>query len=170
MKKHLFLIGFMGCGKTHWGKRLAAVLRAPFVDLDEWIEQGEKTSIAELFEREGESGFRQKERTYLRHLADHPPSVVATGGGTPCFGDNLASMQRQGLTVWIDVPFDILLQRLQGTAALRPLLKGADADVLWRLWTERRPYYQRADHTIRFEPEEEARFWEQLCAYACAAQ
>lgn len=156
MKKHLFLIGFMGCGKTYWGKRLAEALSLPFTDLDHLIEAGEGASIADLFAQAGEEAFRAVERRYLHSLAESPPGVVATGGGTPCFFDNLAWMRAHGTVLWIDVPFEVLWSRLQGAEQhKRPLLAQATPEAVRQRWLERQPCYQQADTAVRFSPEEE---------------
>lgn len=168
MKKHLFLIGFMSSGKTYWGKRLAEALGKPFVDLDQQLELGEQATIAELFARLGEDGFRALERCYLQSLAQSPPSIVATGGGTPCFFDNLAWMHAHGVTLWIDVPFEVLWRRLEEEERhKRPLLAQTTARSMRRLWQKRRACYQQADYTIPLLlREEESAFWARLHAVA----
>ncbi len=169
MKKHLFLIGFMGCGKTYWGRRIAEALEMPFVDLDVCIEQGEQDSIAGLFARIGEDGFRALEQHYLHQLVELSPAIVATGGGTPCFFDNLAWMQTHGVVLWLDVPLKALLPRLIGTAHQRPLLADATAETIAALWQRRRECYQKADIVVSSLPGDEAVFGERLCAVARAA-
>lgn len=171
MKKHLFLIGFMGSGKTYWGKRLAEALSLPFIDLDHLIEAGEGQSIAELFARAGEEAFRIMERRYLRSLAESPPGIVATGGGTPCFFDNLTWMRAHGVVLWIDVPFEVLWARLQGAEQYqRPLLAQATLEDARQLWQERRACYQQADFTVTPLSEgEEGAFWAKLWAAAQVA-
>lgn len=161
MKKHLFLIGFMGSGKTYWGKRLAEALSLPFIDLDYLIETGEGAPIADLFARAGEEAFRVIERRYLHSLADSPPGIVATGGGTPCFFDNLAWMRAHGAVLWIDVPFEVVWARLQGTEQhKRPLLAQATPEAVRQRWLERQACYQQADTAVRFSSEEEEGIFE----------
>ncbi|MCS7035738.1 MAG: shikimate kinase [Saprospiraceae bacterium] len=171
MKRHLFLIGFMGSGKTYWGERLADALALPFIDLDHLIEAGEGESIARLFTRAGEAAFRVVEQRYLHSLAESPSSIVATGGGTPCFFDNLAWMRAHGVTLWIDVPFEVLWQRLQGVERReRPLLAGATPETVRQLWQKRRACYQQADAAVMLSAEEEeGAFWVKLYTAAQAA-
>lgn len=171
MKKHLFLIGFMGSGKTYWGKHLAEVLSLPFTDLDSLIEVGEGVAIADLFAHAGEETFRVIERRYLHSLAENPPGIIATGGGTPCFFDNLAWMRAHGAMLWIDVPFEVVWARLQGNERhKRPLLEQATPETVRRRWLERQACYQQADTVVRFPPEEEEGvFWARLYAAAQAA-
>src|SRR5436853_6290275 len=95
----VFLIGFMGSGKTFLGKQLAQLLNYEFIDLDEWIEQREKKSIAEIFSEDGEEYFRKKESQQLKLLAEKNNAVIATGGGTPCFHDNMKWMNDHGFTI-----------------------------------------------------------------------
>lgn len=171
MKKHLFLIGFMGSGKTYWGKRLAEALSLPFIDLDYLIETGEGVSIANLFARTGEEAFRIIERRYLHSLAESPPSIIATGGGTPCFFNNLAWMRTHGVVLWLNVPFEVLWARLQGAEQhKRPLLVQATPEAVRQRWLERQACYQQADTAVRFSSEEEEGvFWARLYVAAQAA-
>lgn len=125
MGQLIFLIGMMGSGKSYWGKRLSEAYDCPLVDLDSCIERGEGESISSLFERRGEAVFRALEGSYLRILLDKEgPLVVSTGGGTPCFFDNMSFMNRHGRTVWLDVSPGILAQRLVADGNNRPLLSG----------------------------------------------
>lgn len=148
MQKTCFLLGFMGCGKTWWGTRLSERMNLPFVDLDTHIEKGEGTTIAGIFERTGENGFRELERAYLRKLATLPVSVVATGGGTPCFSDNMDWMNAQGLTLYLKTPVDVLAARLRLDRDARPLLQGISdhqlEEYLGQLLSRREPFYNQA--------------------------
>ena len=146
--RHLFLLGFMGCGKSYWGKILASKLGLPFLDLDEWISDKEGKTVAQIFAEKGEAAFRLMERDALHSLADLPTSVVATGGGTPCFFDNMDWMNRNGTTIYLDTPPTLLAERLRGTKADRPLLAAmAEADkqefISLKL-QERMPFYVQA--------------------------
>jgi len=123
--KTIYLTGFMGSGKSYTGKRLAEVLGLPFLDLDEAIEKSAGKTITEIFAEDGEAAFRELETQTLRHTADLPPSVVSTGGGAPCFNDNMDWMNQQGITVFLDPPIGVLLQRLEVGRAHRPLLQPA---------------------------------------------
>lgn len=149
----IFLIGFMGSGKTHWAKRLADRLKLPVFDLDLEIIQREKRNIPEIFSTSGEEYFRVTERTILEDLIDKNASmVVSCGGGTPCFLNNIELMKKYGTVVWLNTHVDVLLQRLLKEKAQRPLLKNVDDNDLKsyivRKLNERRMYYQQADVTI----------------------
>lgn len=146
----IFLIGFMGSGKTHWGERLAEGLRIPFFDLDKEIIDKERRSIPEIFAESGEEQFRVTEKEILESLiASQPSMVLSCGGGTPCFFNNIELMKKNGLTVWLNTPVDILMQRLLKEKNERPLLKNmADAEMktyIIRKLNERRMYYEQAD-------------------------
>lgn len=150
----------MGAGKSYWGQRLAERLHVPFIDLDAYIEAGEGSTVAGLFERAGEHGFRRLERRYLHQLADLPPAVVATGGGTPCFFDNMAWMNEHGLTVYLDTPAPVLAARLRTDRATRPLLSQvADHDLeahIQNLLRHREPFYRQAALVLDAAGAEEA--------------
>jgi shikimate kinase len=146
----IFLIGFMGCGKTHWGKELSQQLQVPFFDLDQKIEEKEEKSINEVFEEKGEEYFRLLEKEVLYLLAEsHDSFVMACGGGTPCFYNNIDYMNKQGTTVWINCSTECLLGRLSNEKDKRPLIKDLDEEQLslyiMRKVGDRRIFYQQAD-------------------------
>lgn len=160
MKKHTFLIGFMGSGKSHWGRLLASALHRPFIDLDALIEEKAGKSIAAIFAETGEAGFRELERNQLHELDNIPPAVVATGGGTPCFFDNMARMKKTGTTIYLKVRPEILVERLKKEKTQRPLLKDTDdaglSEFIHKRLTEREPWYSQADFTLELNGGEEA--------------
>lgn len=143
-----YLIGFMGSGKTHWGRLLAERLGWPFVDLDAAIEAREGLGIGEIFARFGEPYFRRLEAECLRRTALWPDAVIATGGGTPCFFDNMDWMNRAGLTIFLDAPAEQLIARLKPERDSRPLLKSLNdrqlEDFIRKKLQERLPAYRRA--------------------------
>lgn len=146
----IFLIGFMGCGKSYWGKRLGERLQVPFYDLDDKIEQSEGRTISEIFEQEGEEYFREKEREALVLVAEtHHSFVMATGGGTPCFLNNIDYMNRKGTTIWINCTAESLQKRLSGEREKRPLIKNLDDEALKAFIVkkvgDRKIFYQQAD-------------------------
>ncbi|HKK78477.1 MAG TPA: shikimate kinase [Phaeodactylibacter sp.] len=145
----IFLIGFMGSGKSHTGRRLANLLQRPFTDLDQVIVKRAGVDIPTIFAEQGERYFRQLERDCLHTLTAPPKRVVACGGGTPCFFDNMAWMNQQGLTVYLRADAELLAQRLLKGRATRPLLKGLSPEQLPAFITEklaaRTPYYMRAN-------------------------
>ncbi|MCU0371177.1 MAG: shikimate kinase [Bacteroidales bacterium] len=119
----IFIIGYMGAGKTTLGKYLAEDLNYQFHDLDEMLEISTGYTIGGYFERFGESSFRIKEQEMLiSHLTD-TDTVISVGGGTPCYSDNMALMNRNGLTIFIDTGVETILKRLAGKIHERPLLK-----------------------------------------------
>lgn len=149
----IYLIGFMGVGKTHWGKLLGKKLGIPFFDLDELIENDASKSIAEMFEEKGEEFFRMKEREILHLVSEsHQSMVLSCGGGAPCFFNNIDYMNEKGVTVWIDTPFEILLGRLRQGKDKRPLLKSLDDEQLKayivKKNSDRRIFYERASVRI----------------------
>jgi len=118
----IYLIGFMGCGKSTIGDELADLLGFVFIDLDEHIIEQQGRSIVEIFEEDGEKKFREIERDALYQLSGMFNSVIATGGGTPCFHDNLEWMKATGMTIYLDTPAEILAERLKPEKQARPLL------------------------------------------------
>jgi shikimate kinase len=149
----IFLIGFMGSGKTHWAKQLASQLKIPFFDLDSVIEEKEQRTIAQLFADRGEEAFRMKEKETLEQLIDEYPSMVlSTGGGTPCFFNNIERMKKYGVVVWLNTHVEILLSRLMKEKETRPLIKNLSDDdmraYIIRKLNERRMYYEQADVVI----------------------
>ncbi len=121
---HLYLIGLPGSGKTTLGRQLAAHYGRAFLDLDAVIVAEAGQSIPAIFAAEGEAGFRAREAAALRAVAARPgpPLVVATGGGTPCFHDNVAVLRTSGFVLWLDVPLPELVRRLDRSRTSRPLL------------------------------------------------
>ena len=149
----IFLIGFMGSGKTHWGKQLAERLQLPFFDLDETIVQAEGKPVTAIFSEMGEEYFRLKEKEMLEKLVDdHESMVVSCGGGTPCFFNNIDFMKKYGTVVWLNTHVDILMQRLLKERDSRPLLKDISDEGLKhyivKKLNERRMYYEQADVII----------------------
>lgn len=145
----IFLIGFMGCGKTHWGRQLAQQVRVPFFDLDEQIESSEGKSISEIFALEGEEHFRHKEKEVLTILTEsHQSFVMATGGGTPCFFNNIDYMNKSGTTVWINCSTECLKKRLVNEKEKRPLIRDLSDEHLQsyiiKKMGDRKIYYQQA--------------------------
>ncbi len=141
---HLVLIGPMGAGKSSLGRRIAPMWALPFVDLDREIEARAGTEIPTIFAREGEAGFRSRERAALADLLAGERSVIATGGGAVLDPDNRALMRQHGFVVHLQIDVEEQLARLAHDRS-RPLLAGADrTDVLTRLAAERGPLYTEA--------------------------
>ena len=151
----VFLIGMPGVGKSYWGRQLAQHFRIPFFDLDRFIVQQEKSSISDLFDHVGEEKFRQKEHGYLAKLITEakPGTVIACGGGTPCYHDNMRLMNTAGITVYLEADAVHLLKNMHYTLEMRPLLRGKE-DVnafLAQLLEQRKPYYEQAQHILQTE-------------------
>lgn len=150
----IFLIGFMGSGKTHWGKALAEKLQLPFYDLDKIITETQGKSITEIFTEQGEEYFRQLERDLLHDITEkHPAIVLSCGGGTPCFFNNIDFMKKQGTVVWLNSSIEALTERLKKEKNQRPLIKDISDDDLrsyiLKKMNDRRLYYEQADvHVI----------------------
>ena len=109
----IFLIGYMGAGKTTLGKAFSRELGLTFIDLDWYIEERFHKTVGELFTERGETGFRELERNMLHEVAEFENVVISTGGGAPCFFDNMEFMNRVGKTVFLDVHPDVLFRRLR---------------------------------------------------------
>ena len=146
---HLSLVGLPGAGKTTLGRQLAAHFNRPFLDLDVAIEARTGRSVREIFAEDGEAEFRSLESTLLREaLSQHgAPLVLATGGGTPCFHDNMALLNRAGPTLWLDVPVELLAARLPpAEVSKRPLMAAAGGAEAWlrETLTARMKFYAQA--------------------------
>src|ERR671926_244902 len=119
----IYLVGFMGAGKTTVGRELAARLDVPFFDLDDLVEAAEKTSIKDIFAQHGEPYFRKRERDILRSTRNLERAVIATGGGTFTFEDNIQFIQAEGFSVYLSAPYALLRMRIGDKAAERPLFR-----------------------------------------------
>ena len=126
----IFLTGYMGAGKTTLGKAFARQMNISFIDLDWYIEERFHKTVGELFTERGETGFRELERSMLHEVAEFENVVISTGGGAPCFFDNMEFMNRVGKTVFLDVHPDVLFRRLRVAKQQRPILQGKEDDEL----------------------------------------
>lgn len=124
----IFLLGFMGTGKTYWGRLWAQQNKMNFFDLDSAIEKNTGLTIPQLFEQKGEVFFREKEKELLHGFAAEDNFILSTGGGTPCFYDNMHWMNNHGLTIYLDTPLHILSERLVQEKSHRPLIKDLDEE------------------------------------------
>jgi shikimate kinase len=143
----------MGTGKTYWAKKLSKKLKTGGYDLDFLIESHEERTIAEIFAEDGEEYFRKTEAKVLRWFGEKKTFVLATGGGTPCFNDNMEWMNKQGTTIWIDEPIATLAERLKPEKEHRPLIKDlSDTELehfLSRKLEERNSFYSRATYHLQ---------------------
>lgn len=159
--KVIFLIGFMGSGKSHEGRLLSEQTGLPFIDLDEWIQQQEGRSIAEIFNTDGEMYFRNLEAIQLQLASasfsedlalfiggNRLKGIVATGGGTPCFHGNMDWMNDHGITIWLNLPVAVLAERLKVEKAKRPLIAEIKEEELSvfieKKINDRKPFYSKA--------------------------
>lgn len=144
----IFLIGYMGAGKTTLGRALARELGLEFIDLDFFIEQRYHHSVSGLFALHGEEGFRRIEQQMLHEVGEFEDVIVACGGGTPCFFDNMDYMNAQGQTVFLDVDVETLFRRLRVATQQRPILRGKSEEELrafiGQALADRAPYYAQA--------------------------
>jgi shikimate kinase len=147
----IYLVGFMGAGKTTIGRELAMRIDAPFFDLDELIEAAEKSSIRDLFAHHGEPYFRKRERDLLRSTKHLESAVIATGGGTFTFDENIQFIQSEGLSIYLSAPYALLRARLNAKGD-RPLFR--DDLSTHELYANRIRYYRMSDLTIEIREEE----------------
>jgi len=155
----VFLMGFMGSGKTYWGRLLSQKLSIPFFDLDEQVSAHAGRSIPELFAEQGEEQFRLMEKDVLHIITEsHESFVMACGGGSPCFFNNIDYMNKAGATIWINTPLDVLFTRLVKEKSNRPLIKDLSDDQLrgyiYKKFADRKIYYEQADVIVDEEPVE----------------
>ncbi|MCU0421565.1 MAG: shikimate kinase [Bacteroidia bacterium] len=150
--EHIFLIGFMGAGKTTIGKKLATTLQRNFIDTDKWITEKYGKSVADIINQQGEAYFRIAERDCIHEITSNEAAVIATGGGLPCYYDNMEWMNSHGMTIYLKGNASFFKQRLSKSKTVRPLLSGLDKDSLQskieEMLTLREPYYSKANHTL----------------------
>jgi len=151
----IYLVGYMGCGKSTMGRKLAGLLNLNFIDLDKYIKERYFKTIPLIFEEEGEKGFREKERHSLIEVSQYENVVVGTGGGTPCFFDNMDVMNLSGITIYISPDIDTLANRILKSKTERPLITGKSREELIAFINDalekRSPFYEKAKIIIRGE-------------------
>ncbi|MFW5645529.1 MAG: shikimate kinase [Bacteroidota bacterium] len=144
----IFLIGFMGSGKTTLGRKLARRMEYNFIDLDEFIENKESKKISKIFSSYGENKFRVMEAENLRLLEILKDAVISTGGGAPCFYDNMEWMNTRGITIYLKHDVESLFRRLRASNKKRPLIKGMSKGKLFNYIREtlalREEYYNQS--------------------------
>jgi len=165
--KPLFLIGFMGCGKSTWGRKLARISKLPFIDLDEKIVEETGMSIGSYFAEYGEAAFRQVESDVLKSVSSSEAAVISTGGGAPCYYDNMEWMNQTGITVYLELPAGVLLSRLVGKEGTkRPLLAGKTNDEILSFiedkLAERKPFYEQAEVVVDAMRSSPQKLWTEL--------
>lgn len=147
------MIGYMGCGKSTVGRLLASTLNLTFIDLDTFLEEKYFHTIPQIFEEEGESGFRKKEQKVLLEVSAFDDVIVATGGGAPCFFNNMEVMNNTGFCIFLDVDTVSLVNRLIHAKVERPIIKGKSPEELnlfiEEMMLKRRPFYEKARYIIK---------------------
>ncbi|MBK9791903.1 MAG: AAA family ATPase [Sphingobacteriales bacterium] len=144
----IFLIGFMGCGKSYVGRNLAPLLGFDYIDVDKYIEEKEGLTIKEIFEQKGEDYFRQAEKDFIHQLDTGQNLVISTGGGAPCFFDNMEVMNEKGLTIYLNRNKEKVIWRLLKGQYKRPLIADLSPKELEAFYDERlesrKPFYEKA--------------------------
>ena len=152
---NIFLIGFMGSGKTHVGQQLAQTLGFDFIDLDDFLEEQEGETMSSIFESKGEAYFRKAEQKYLKLLGKRTQTVIATGGGTPCFFDNMQWINQHGISIYLKPTIEVLVTRLQSEMSHRPILAGQTTNSLYQFIEDklknRAAFYEQAQHIISIQ-------------------
>ena len=158
----IFLLGFMGCGKTTFGKKLAKEIGWDYIDLDNYIEMKEGKSIPTIFKENGETYFRNLETKFLNELIALNSCVISCGGGTPCFNDNMNQIIEKGASVYMKLSPIILSERLKSEKSKRPLIaEMSDAkmiEFIQEKLKERVKFYERAKFTFDAQVESEETF------------
>jgi shikimate kinase len=148
----IFLIGLMGSGKSYWSKKMS---KSAGYDLDALIEMNEEKTIAEIFAEDGEESFRKTETKLLKWFKEKKKYVLATGGGTPCFNENIQWMKKEGIVIWLDESLEVLVQRLIKEKEHRPLIAKLNeqqlATFLEEQLTNRFSFYQQANYRVSAE-------------------
>lgn len=150
--KPIFLIGYMGAGKTAVGRALARRYGLEHIDLDWRIEQRFHQKISDMFASIGEEGFRRRERNMLHEVMGMENVVVSVGGGTPCFFDNMEQMNAAGDTIYLQCGVDVLVERIMRSQGKRPIVAGKTEEELNMFvaehLAEREPFYLKAKHML----------------------
>lgn len=142
----------MGAGKSYWGKQLSEHWQLPYYDLDEVIMSEEEMPVSDIFATKGEDYFRERESMLLKQLSKQDNFLIACGGGTPCFQDNMDFMNENGTTIWLNPSIPVMVERLQRKKLKRPLIQDLpDEDLVAfveKKLAERQPFYQQSKHII----------------------
>jgi len=147
----IFLIGLMGAGKSYWAKKMSKWIKSAGYDLDALIEMNEEKTIAEIFAEDGEEYFRKTETKLLKWFKEKKKYVLATGGGAPCFNENIHWM-KEGIVIWLDESVEVLVQRLITEKEHRPLIAKLNeqqiAAFLEEQLVNRFSFYQQANYRV----------------------
>jgi shikimate kinase len=148
----IFLIGMMGSGKSYWTQKMAKWNKCVGYDLDKLIEMNEEKTITEIFNEDGEDYFRKAEAKILRWFKEKKKFIIATGGGTPCFQENMHWMKKEGIVIWLDESLEVLVKRVSSEKADRPLIANLSenelAAFLEQKLVERYAFYAQAHYRL----------------------
>lgn len=148
----IFFIGLMGAGKSYWSKKVSKWIKSAGYDLDALIEMNEEKTIAEIFAEDGEDYFRKTETKLLKWFKEKKKYVLATGGGTPCFNENMQWMKKEGIVIWLDESMEVLVERLLKEKEHRPLIAKLNekqiGTFLEEQLTNRFSFYQQANYRV----------------------
>lgn len=160
------LVGYMGSGKSTTGKDLAKALGYQFIDLDDFIEDKYQLKIAEIFEKEGELGFRKKEREALKEVLTTTNIVLSLGGGTPVYYDNMDEIVKNSVSIFMRVQLPQLVKRLENKKENRPLIAHLNNEELTEFIAkhlfERNQYYEKAKYTINISTQSTLEILDQI--------
>lgn len=152
MLRKIYLIGFMGSGKSTFGKKLAKELNLTFIDLDKVIEEKAKCSVTEIFKYLGEDAFRTMESEALKSFEHLDGFVMATGGGTPCYYNNIDYINKTGISIYIDLDTKSIYNRLSNAKNIRPTIKGKKENELMSFiedtFQKRKNIYEQATFRV----------------------
>jgi shikimate kinase len=158
----IYLVGYMGCGKSTIGRKVADIMSFSFIDLDKFIEERNFKSVPAIFAEEGESAFREKEKSALLEVSQFEDVVIGTGGGTPCFFENMNFMNANGVTIYIAPETEVLATRLLNSKTERPLIIGKKRaeliDFINQALIARAPFYEKATIIIRDQQDLDPQF------------
>ncbi|MBN8834675.1 MAG: hypothetical protein ABS68_13570 [Niastella sp. SCN 39-18] len=147
-QSRFFLVGFMGAGKSYWGKEWAAQQHLSFIDLDKVIEEKEKKSVAQIFEQKGEGYFREIEAQMLRSMLMYDQCIISCGGGAPCYHNNMDWILENGTSIYLKAKPAELLENIKTDDTARPLIQDKnEAELIYyieKLMKEREPFYEQA--------------------------
>lgn len=148
----VFLIGFMFSGKSTVGKKLASIMNYQFIDTDRYFEEKYKISILDFFEKFGEEMFRKFEHDILKELVVKDNVIISTGGGLPCYNNNIDLINDEGISIYLEMPFKAIINRQKNSKQKRPLLQNKTQEeieeYLKALLTQREPIYKKSKITI----------------------
>jgi len=149
----IVLLGYMACGKSAVGKELAKSNDFRFIDLDDFIEENERLTISEIFDKKGEIYFRKVEAEYLSEILNiKENSIISLGGGTPCYGNNMKLIQENSKSFYLKASVNTIFERLRGETAKRPLVKAIGVanlqEYIAKHLFERASFYEKAHHTV----------------------